>query len=68
MCRRVLALICEVSYSFSYVQCHRKDVRNAVEAAVKGQAAWWKLGAHCRSQILYDAAEKLQARREDFIR
>lgn len=44
-----------------------KDVRNAVEAAIKGQAAWWKLGAHYRSQKLYDAAEKLQFRREDFI-
>ena len=43
-------------------------MRNAVEAAVRGQAAWWKLGAHHRSQILYNAAEKLQSRREDFIR
>ena len=43
-------------------------MRNAVEAAVRGQATWWKLGAHYRAQILYDAAEKLQSRREDFIR
>lgn len=45
----------------------RKDVRNAVDAAVKAQPAWWKLGAHCRSQIIYNAAEKLQSRRDDFI-
>ncbi|XP_021913051.1 aldehyde dehydrogenase family 16 member A1-like isoform X2 [Zootermopsis nevadensis] len=45
----------------------RKDVRNAVEAAAKAQPAWRKIGAHVRSQIIYNAAEKLQSRREDFI-
>jgi len=59
---------CEAYCNFFYVQCCRKDVQNAVEAAVRGQATWWKLAAHYRSQILYDAAEKLQSRREDFIR
>lgn len=43
-------------------------MRNAVEAAAKAQPAWRKIGAHVRSQIIYNAAEKLQSRREDFIR
>jgi acyl-CoA reductase-like NAD-dependent aldehyde dehydrogenase len=43
-------------------------VHNAVDTAVKAQPACWKLGAHCRSQIIYDAAEKLQSRRDDVIR
>ncbi|CAG2064444.1 unnamed protein product, partial [Timema podura] len=46
----------------------KKDVRNAVEAAVKAQPAWWRGGAHLRAQIIYNMAEKLQARRLDFIR
>ncbi|KAJ4444755.1 hypothetical protein ANN_06552 [Periplaneta americana] len=51
----------------SIAEGNRKDVRNAVEAALKAQPVWWKLGAHLRSQILYNTAEKLQLRREDFI-
>nr|CAD7429575.1 unnamed protein product [Timema monikensis] len=46
----------------------KKDVRNAVEAAIKAQPAWWRGGAHLRAQIIYNMAEKLQARRLDFTR
>ncbi|XP_063223947.1 putative aldehyde dehydrogenase DhaS [Bacillus rossius redtenbacheri] len=45
----------------------RKDARNAVEAALKAQPGWWKLGAHSRAQIIFNLAEKLQACKDDFI-
>lgn len=43
----------------------RKDVRNAVEAAVKG-SAWSAASAHNRAQVLYYVAENLSARARDF--
>lgn len=46
----------------------RKDVRNAVESAVKVQQSWWKRGSHNRAQIIYNLAEKLQARESHFAR
>lgn len=45
---------------------NRKDVRNAVEAAVKAQPGWWKRGSFNRAQIIFNLAEKLQARRDHF--
>ncbi len=46
---------------------NRKDVRNAVEAARKAQAAWAGRTAHNRAQILYYLAENLAARRPEFV-
>lgn len=51
-----------------FLVIHRKDVRNAVEAAVKAQPGWWKRGSHNRAQIIFNLAEKLQARRNHFER
>jgi aldehyde dehydrogenase (NAD+) len=44
---------------------NRKDIRNAVEAAVKG-GAWSSASAHNRAQVLYFIAENLSARSEEF--
>ena len=43
----------------------RKDVRNAVAAAVKA-AGWSGSSPHLRAQILYYLAENLEARRDEF--
>lgn len=42
--------------------CSKKDLRNAVEAAAKGGAAWSKRSPYNRAQILYRFAEMLEAR------
>jgi aldehyde dehydrogenase (NAD+) len=42
--------------------CSKKDLRNAVEAAAKGCAAWSKRSPYNRAQILYRLAEMLEAR------
>jgi aldehyde dehydrogenase (NAD+) len=47
---------------------NRKDVRNAVEAAHKAQAAWAKASAHARAQVLYYVAENLAARGDELAR
>ncbi len=44
---------------------NRKDVRNAVAAAVKA-AGWSGSSPHLRAQILYYLAENLEARRDEF--
>ncbi len=44
---------------------NRKDVRNAVEAAVKG-VSWSQATAHNRAQVLYYLAENLQIRAAEF--
>ena len=44
---------------------NRKDVRNAVEAALAG--GWTGTTAHLRGQILYYVAENLAARRAAFV-
>ena len=44
---------------------NRKDVRNAVEAAVKAQA-WSRASSHNRAQVMYYIAENLELRREEF--
>ncbi|MEJ6393700.1 aldehyde dehydrogenase family protein [Gymnodinialimonas sp. 2305UL16-5] len=44
---------------------NRKDIRNAVEAAVKA-TSWSKTTGHLRAQILYYIAENLSARAEEF--
>ncbi len=43
----------------------RKDVRNAVAAAMKA-AGWSASNPHLRAQILYYLAENLEARRDEF--
>ncbi|MCF6272900.1 MAG: aldehyde dehydrogenase family protein [Rhodobacteraceae bacterium] len=43
----------------------RKDVRNAVAAAVKA-TGWSASNAHLRAQILYYLAENLEVRRDEF--
>jgi aldehyde dehydrogenase (NAD+) len=45
---------------------NRKDIRNAVEAAVKA-SAWSSASAHNRAQVLYFIAENLSARADEFI-
>ena len=45
---------------------NRKDVRNAVEAALKA-TAWSSASAHNRAQVLYFIAENLNARAGEFI-
>jgi aldehyde dehydrogenase (NAD+) len=44
---------------------NRKDVRNAVEAALKA-AAWSGASGHARAQVLYYVAENLDARGREF--
>ncbi|HNR00854.1 MAG TPA: aldehyde dehydrogenase family protein, partial [Trueperaceae bacterium] len=44
---------------------NRKDVRDAVEAALKG-SAWGKATAHLRAQVLYYVAENLGVRAPEF--
>ena len=46
---------------------NRKDIRNAVEAAVKA-SAWSSASAHNRAQVLYFIAENLAARGDEFAR
>nr|XP_046270503.1 aldehyde dehydrogenase family 16 member A1 [Scatophagus argus] len=43
----------------------RKDVRNAVEAAVKVQPSWMKKSPSARAQSLYSLAKGLEANRRD---
>jgi aldehyde dehydrogenase (NAD+) len=43
-------------------QCSKKDLRNAVEAAAKTDAAWAKRTPYNRAQILYRLAEMLESR------
>ncbi|XP_051989057.1 aldehyde dehydrogenase family 16 member A1-like [Xyrauchen texanus] len=43
----------------------RKDVRNAVEAAIKVQPGWMKKSPASRSQSLYSLADSLEKRRQD---
>lgn len=45
-------------------RANRKDVRNAVEAAVKA-AGWARMPAHGRAQVLYFLAENMDQRRAD---
>ncbi len=40
----------------------RKDLRDAVEAARKGQGSWWNRDAYNRGQIVYRIAEMLETR------
>ena len=44
---------------------NRKDIRNAVEAAIKA-SGWSSLTAHNRAQVLYYIAENLSARADEF--
>lgn len=43
----------------------RKDVRNAVEAAIKAQPGWMKKSPSARAQSLYALAKGLESRRKD---
>ncbi|KAM4635610.1 aldehyde dehydrogenase family 16 member A1 [Polymixia lowei] len=43
----------------------RKDVRNAVEAAIKVQPGWMKKSPTARAQSLYSLAKGLEAKRRD---
>jgi acyl-CoA reductase-like NAD-dependent aldehyde dehydrogenase len=45
----------------------RKDARDAVTAARKAQPKWAGATAYNRGQVLYRAAEMLEARRDEFI-
>jgi len=47
---------------------NRKDVRNAVECAVKAAPGWGKRAAHNRAQIVYYMAENLELRAEEFAK
>ena len=46
---------------------NRKDIRNAVTAAVKAEA-WGRSTPHLRAQILYYLAENLEPRRAEFTK
>jgi acyl-CoA reductase-like NAD-dependent aldehyde dehydrogenase len=48
-------------------QGSKKDIRNALQAARKAQAAWAGKSAFNRSQIAYRIAEMLEARKAQFI-
>src|SRR4051812_2841920 len=50
---------------FNVPRGSRKDVRDAVKAARKAQAAWAARTAYNRGQILYRAAEALESRGEE---
>lgn len=52
----------EGKLSFNVPQCSRKDVRQAVEAAVKAAVGWAKKSGYLRGQILYRLAEMMEAR------
>ncbi|MCX7808529.1 MAG: aldehyde dehydrogenase, partial [Deltaproteobacteria bacterium] len=45
---------------------NRKDIRNAVEAALGAFSSWSRMSAYQRAQILYYIAENLSVRREEF--
>ncbi|KAM6957463.1 aldehyde dehydrogenase family 16 member A1 [Aplochiton taeniatus] len=45
----------------------RKDVRNAVEAAIKTQPGWAKKSPSARAQSLYSLAKGLEAKRRDMV-
>jgi acyl-CoA reductase-like NAD-dependent aldehyde dehydrogenase len=65
---RVLSLLDEKGELVThYVRASRKDLRDAITAARGAQAAWEKRSAFNRSQILYRAAEMIDARRESLI-
>jgi aldehyde dehydrogenase (NAD+) len=46
---------------------NRKDIRNAVEAAVKA-SAWSSATPHHRAQVLYFIAENLSARESEYVK
>lgn len=45
----------------------RKDVRNAVEAAIKVQPGWMKKSPSARAQSLYSLAKGLEAKRREMV-
>ena len=47
-------------------QSNRKDVRNAVEVAVKSQPGWEKRSAFNKAQILFYIGENLELRKNEF--
>lgn len=49
----------------NYCHASRKDFRDAVAAARKAHGAWSKTTAYLKGQILYRAAEMLEARSEE---
>ena len=49
-------------------RCTRKDVRDAVAAAVSSFNGWRSRSAYNRGQILYRIAEMLEGRKEQFVR
>ena len=49
-------------------ESNRKDVRNAVEVALKAQPGWAKRSPFNRQQILYYIAENLDIRKRGFAR
>lgn len=48
-------------------QGNRKDIRNAVEAAVKAKG-WTSTSAHNRAQVLFFLAENLALRADEFVK
>ena len=56
--KEVFAQVCKGS---------RKDLRGAVEAAMKAQKSWAQRSAYNRGQILYRMAEMLESRKQDFL-
>ncbi len=54
------------AHGHEFALANRKDLRNAVEAAIAAQPSWASTTAFTRSQILYYIAENLQAAEEQF--
>ncbi|XP_059150151.1 aldehyde dehydrogenase family 16 member A1-like [Physella acuta] len=45
----------------------RKDIRNAVEVAVKAASSWGRKEGHGKAQIMYYIAENLQSRQRELV-
>jgi acyl-CoA reductase-like NAD-dependent aldehyde dehydrogenase len=62
-------VVTDASNSLTAHVCHasRKDLRDAVEAAAKGQEAWSAATAYLRAQIMYRLAEMMEGKRSELV-
>jgi acyl-CoA reductase-like NAD-dependent aldehyde dehydrogenase len=65
---RALAIVDRAGRTVATIaHASRKDLRDAVEAATAAQAKWGNATAYNRGQILYRAAEMIEARHAEFV-
>jgi acyl-CoA reductase-like NAD-dependent aldehyde dehydrogenase len=65
---RALAIVDRAGRTVATIaHASRKDLRDAVEAATAAQAKWGNATAYNRGQILYRAAEMVEARHAEFV-